>query len=237
VLERTLTNDHADQPAVARRRELLRQTPRPEPLDPKEALARAKRRLREVERRGEPYLRPLHAAEADLTAAKHQRWVAERARATAPRWRRPLLAHQVAEASASVDAAQDHYDTARADAPPALSDIEEAQVEVARAQVAVDVARTRERLDRFVAEVPSARPRPRRGDRRLRAVRCLEPVSRRAADGIGAGMTGRADPISFVGSDRPGTRRPSSASSATRHPGPEPPAGDLVPPQCEGQGR
>lgn len=152
VLERALTNDRADQPAVARRRELLRQAPRHGPTDPKEALARAERHLREVERRVEPDLRPLQAAEDHLANAKRQRWSAERTRATAPRWRRPLLAHQVADANAAVDAAQDRYDTARAEAAPALDDIEDAQAEVRRAEIAVDVARTRDHLDRLVAE-------------------------------------------------------------------------------------
>jgi ATP-dependent exoDNAse (exonuclease V) alpha subunit len=70
VLEQALANDRTDQPAVSRRRELLQQTPRPEPVDYKEALARAGRHLREVQRRAEQYLQPPDAAETDLAGAR-----------------------------------------------------------------------------------------------------------------------------------------------------------------------
>jgi DNA transposition AAA+ family ATPase len=155
VLEQALTNDRADQPAIARRREVLQQTPRPEPVDPKHALARAERHLRDVQRQAEPYLRPLDTAEADLAEAKRERWDAERTRATAPRWRRPLLARQVAEATAAVDDAQGRYDTARADAAPALAELHDAHAEVRRAEIAVDAARIRDRLDRLMVEPPA----------------------------------------------------------------------------------
>ncbi|MGH9243837.1 MAG: MobF family relaxase [Acidimicrobiales bacterium] len=155
VLEQALTNDRADQPAVVRRRELLHQTPRPEPADPKETLARAERHLREVQRRAEPYLQPLDAAEIDLAEAKRNRWDAERTRATAPRWRRPLLARPLADATAAVEDAQIRCDTARADAAPALAELNGAQAEVRRAEIAIDAARMRDRLDRLMIQPPT----------------------------------------------------------------------------------
>jgi hypothetical protein len=155
VLEQALTNDRADQPAVARRRELLQQTPRSGPIDPNEALARAERHLHNVQRRAEPYLQPLDAAETALAEVKRNRWDAERTRASAPRWRRPLLARQVADATAAVDDAQARYDLARADAAPTLAELQEAHAEVRRAEITVDAARMRDRLDRLMIEPPA----------------------------------------------------------------------------------
>jgi conjugative relaxase-like TrwC/TraI family protein len=155
VLEQALTNDRADPPAIVRRRELLQRTPRPEHADSKEALARAERHLRDVQRRGEPYLQPLEAAEGDLVDAKRNRWEAERARATAPRWRRALLARQVADATAAVNDAQGRNDTARAAAAPALAELQGAHAEVRRAEIAVDAVRVRDRLDRLMVESPA----------------------------------------------------------------------------------
>lgn len=155
VLEHALNNDRADQPAVARRRELLQQTPPSEPIDPNEALARAERHLHNVQQRAEPYLQPLDTAEAELAGAKRTRWDAERARTSAPRWRRPLLARQVADATAAVELAQDRYDIARADADPALAELQDAHAEVRRAEITVDAARMRDRLDRLMIEPPA----------------------------------------------------------------------------------
>lgn len=155
VLEQALTNDRADQPAVARRRELLHQTPRRDPIDPNEAVARAERCLREAQGRAEPYLQPLATAEAELAEAKRSRSDAERTRTSAPRWRRPLLARQVADATAAVDAAQGRYDLARTDAALALEELQDAHAEVRRAEICVDAARMRDRLDRHIIEPPA----------------------------------------------------------------------------------
>ena len=143
------------QPAVARRRELLQQSPRSEPIDPNEALARAERHLHNVQQRAEPYLQPLDTAEAELVGAKRNRWDAERARTSAPRWRRPPLARQVADATVAVELAQDRYDIARADADPALAELQDAHAEVRRAEITVDAARMRDRLDRLMIEPPA----------------------------------------------------------------------------------
>jgi len=155
VLEQALSNDRADHPAVDRRRELLHQIPRAEPIDPNEALARAERHLREVQRRAEPYLQPLDTAEAELAEAKRQRWDAERTRTSASRWRRPLLTRQVTDATAAVDDAQARYDLARAGAAPALAELQEAHAEVRRAEITVDAVRMRDRLDRLMIEPPA----------------------------------------------------------------------------------
>mgnify|MGYP001413868260 CR=1 FL=1 len=90
-----------------------------------------------------------------LVEAKRQRWDAERARTSAPRWRRPLLTRQVADATEAVDDAQARYDVARADAAPALVELQEAHAVVRQAKLAVDAARMRDRLDRLMIEPPA----------------------------------------------------------------------------------
>jgi conjugative relaxase-like TrwC/TraI family protein len=155
VLEQALTNDRADQPAIARRRELLHQAPRQEHADPEQVLAAAERRLGQVERWTQPYVQPLRAAEADLDTAKRSRWDAERARATAPRWRRPLFSRQAAEAAAAVTVAQDRYDAARADAARVLGELQDAHAAVRGAEAALGAARIRDRLDRLMTEPPT----------------------------------------------------------------------------------
>lgn len=86
---------------------------------------------------------------------QRNRWAAERVRSTAPRWRRPLLARQVADAAVAVDDAQARYDTARAGAAPALAELEVARADVRSAETAVDAARIRDRLDRFMVQPPA----------------------------------------------------------------------------------
>lgn len=108
-----------------------------------------------MQRRFEPYLQPLDTAEADLAKAKRDRWDAERTRAAAPRWRRPLLARQVADATAAVDDVRGRYDTARTDAAPELAKLQDAQADVRRAEIAVGAARIRDRLDRLMVQPPT----------------------------------------------------------------------------------
>jgi hypothetical protein len=69
VLERVLTNDRADLPAIAQRRHLAREVPR---VKAEDAVAAARRALDEARRGAEPFLEPLRAAEADLRAASRR---------------------------------------------------------------------------------------------------------------------------------------------------------------------
>jgi hypothetical protein len=67
VLERVLTNDRADVPAVVQRRNLARQVPR---VRAEDAVAAARRVLDEARRQAEAFLEPLRAAEAEVRAAE-----------------------------------------------------------------------------------------------------------------------------------------------------------------------
>ncbi len=153
VLERVLTNERADVPAVAQRRNLAQQVRRTRSAE--EAVAVARRALAEVQQRAEPFLRPLRTAEADARGAEQELRKCQAALTEAPRWRRRAMGSPVHDASDTLEAAQSKVEILERAVEPHMARIRAAEANLHQAEREASVARIRDRLDRLSIEPPS----------------------------------------------------------------------------------
>jgi conjugative relaxase-like TrwC/TraI family protein len=152
VLERVLTNDRADVPAVVQRRNLCRQVPR---LRADDAVEAARRALDDARHDAEPFLAPLRAAEAAVRAAEQTLRKQLAARDAAPRWRRRGMAPGIERASDALASAQSRLDSAEHAASPHRARIHAAEQTLHEAEREASRARLVERLDRLTLEPPA----------------------------------------------------------------------------------
>ncbi|MGH9214735.1 MAG: ATP-dependent DNA helicase, partial [Acidimicrobiales bacterium] len=152
VLERVLTNDRFDVPAVVQRRNLAHQVPR---VRAEDTVAAARRALDEKRRQAEPFLEPLRAAEAEVRAAEKAVREGEHAVSNTPRWRRRGMASLLRDASRALDAARAKFDVLERDASPHTVRIDAAEQTLRQAEREASVARIKDRLDRLSLEPPS----------------------------------------------------------------------------------
>jgi AAA domain len=152
VLERVLTNDRADVPAVVQRRNLSRQVPR---LRAEDAVEAARRALDDARHEAEPFLAPLRAAEAAVRAAEQALRKQLAARDAAPRWRRRGMAPGIERASDALASAQSRLDSAEHAASPHRARIHAAEQTLHEAEREASRARLVERLDRLTLEPPA----------------------------------------------------------------------------------
>jgi hypothetical protein len=136
VLERVLTNDRADVPAVAQRRALARQRPASDAATAEMQLERARERLAGVRREAEPHLAAIREVEATAAATA--------ARAEAAR-----------DATAELEAARRAVDRAVTLAEPHTARITAAEVEVHEAERKASADRLRERFNRLEVDAPA----------------------------------------------------------------------------------
>lgn len=152
VLERVLTNDRADIPAVVQRRNLARQVP---PLRTAEdAVAAARRAVEEAQRQAEPVLRPVREAEAEVCAAADALRKHQAAMADTPRWRRRGIAQLVHQASEALAGARSRLEAAEHSATPHFARIRDAEANLRTAEHEASTARIRDRLERLTVEPP-----------------------------------------------------------------------------------
>jgi hypothetical protein len=152
VLERVLTNDRADVPAVVQRRNLALHVPR---VRAEDSVAAARRVLDKARREAEPLLEPLRAAEAEVRAAEQAVREGKRAIGETPRWRRRGMASLLRDASDALDAALAKVEVLERDAAPHTVRIDAAEETLRRAEHEASVARISDRLDRLSLEPPS----------------------------------------------------------------------------------
>lgn len=152
VLERVLTNDRADIPAIAQRRTLSRQVTR---LSASDAVTTARRALEEVRRQAEPFLEPLQAAQAEARAAEQLVREAQRAVNETPRWRRRAVASQLRAASDESDAAQTKVEVLERNAAPYAVHVHAADQALRQAEHEASMAKIRDRFERMSLEPPS----------------------------------------------------------------------------------
>jgi hypothetical protein len=160
VLEQILTNDRADTPAVAQRQHLAAQVPGThrnshDLPSAEEAVAVARRALDDARQRGEPFLRPLAAAEGDLRAAEAQLRATSAALAEAPLWRRRALKQRVEHAAQVVHATRSQRDLAAREAARFITGIETRTADLQQAEHEATHARLRDRLDRLTLAPPA----------------------------------------------------------------------------------
>jgi hypothetical protein len=160
VLEQILTNDRADTPAVAQRQHLAAQVPGThrnshDLPSAEEAVAVAWRALDDARQRGEPFLRPLAAAEGDLRAAEAQLRATSAALAEAPLWRRRALKQRVEHAAQVVHATRSQRDLAAREAARFITGIETRTADLQQAEHEATHARLRDRLDRLTLAPPA----------------------------------------------------------------------------------
>ncbi|MGH9192390.1 MAG: MobF family relaxase [Acidimicrobiales bacterium] len=160
VLEQILTNDRADTPALAQRRHLARQVPRPrstanEPRSAEAALAAARRALDDARERAEPFLRSLAAAEADVRAVEAELRATRAALAEAPLWRRRRVGQRVEHAAQVVHTTRSRRDLAAREAAPIITEIEAQAADLQQAKQEATHARLRDHLDRLTRAAPS----------------------------------------------------------------------------------
>ena len=144
VLERVLSNERADVPAVAQRRNLARQVPRA--ITATDALDAARHAVFEAKRRAEPHLRPVRAAETHVRSAEQAVRDRRRELAEAPLWRRRSLKESVARAVDTAADARGALATAEQAAAPSVASIDEAQSDFRRVELETGAARMRDRL-------------------------------------------------------------------------------------------
>ena len=153
VLERVLTNDRADVPAVVQRRNLARQVPRARAAE--DAVTVARRALGEVRRDAKPYLQPLAAARSEARAAEAALREQRAALASAPRWRGRGMTAQLRAASDVLDAARSKVDELELLAAPHTVRVDAAEQGLRQAEHDASMARVKERLDGLSLEPPS----------------------------------------------------------------------------------
>jgi conjugative relaxase-like TrwC/TraI family protein len=155
VLEEVLTNDRADIPAVAQRRNLARQEPRSDRRTAEDLVLAARHAYAEATRRAEPYVRPLRDAEDNLQRAERDLYVARRAAEDAPLWRRRSLARVALDMEAGLAPLRTRVNELDVAASPYVAEIERADDRVRDAEREASVARTRQRLDELVRTPPA----------------------------------------------------------------------------------
>jgi conjugative relaxase-like TrwC/TraI family protein len=159
VLEQILTNDRADTPAVAQRRQLAAQVPgtRRSPNDlrsAEEAAAAARRALDDARGRAQPFLRPLAAAQVALRAAEAELRASHAALAEAPLWRRRGVAQRVDHATQVVHTARGRRDLAAREAALFVNEIDARAADLQHAEDKATHAQLRDRLDRLTVALP-----------------------------------------------------------------------------------
>jgi len=153
VLERVLTNDRADVPAVVQRRSLARQVPQARAEE--DAITVTRRALHQVQRSAKPYLQPLAAARSEAQAAEAALREQRAALADAPRWRRRGMTAQLGAASGVLDAARSKVDALELLAAPHTVRIDAADKVLRQAEQDASDARLRDRIDRLFLQPPS----------------------------------------------------------------------------------
>lgn len=156
ILERVLTNDRADIPAVVQRRNLAQQIPSgsgDQAGDDAVSIARAA--LASAQARAKPFVRPLDDATANLHAAEVAWHAAVAAHAKAPRRLGHRRAKDVATATAAVEEARQFRDAAEQAAAPYVAEVDARENDLQRAEAASTAARLTERLDRLTVEDPT----------------------------------------------------------------------------------
>jgi hypothetical protein len=147
ILEQVLSNERADVPAVAQRRNLARQVHSAE-----HRVAAAHQAVEDARRRAEPFLRPLRAAEAEVRHADEAVRTERRALEDAPRWRRRAVKESLGRAIDVASDARSHLAAAEDVARPYLARIDAAETDLRRAELDVRVARMTERLLQVAVE-------------------------------------------------------------------------------------
>lgn len=147
VLERVLTNDRADVPAVVQRRNLGAQVPRIRAEA--QAVEAARRALEEAQGQAEPFLRPLRAAQADVTAAQAELRREQAALVESPRWRRRGQTAGMERAGEALTDAETRLTAAEQTAEPHLSQLADAAEGLQKAELDASRARIKEQLDRI----------------------------------------------------------------------------------------
>jgi hypothetical protein len=150
ILERVLTNDRADVPAIAQRRNLVRQVPSTRHAE--DSVAAARRALDQARRAAKPALQPLRAAESELRAAELALQNRQRALDQAPRWRRRGMASLVRDASDTLDAAKAKVEAAELAAAPHNDRVHAAESELRRALHDASMTSIRDRLEHLHLE-------------------------------------------------------------------------------------
>jgi chromosome segregation ATPase len=153
VLEHVLTNDRADIPAVAQRRNLVAQVPRP---GPDGAVTAARRAVNDAERRAAPYFQQLDHSRRDVAAAEADLQTRRNALDHAAPWRRRGARDLVSQASQRLTVAEARLEHAEEIAAPYLRDRSTADARLEKAEYDVSVARLRHRLD-SLSQHPRAR--------------------------------------------------------------------------------
>jgi conjugative relaxase-like TrwC/TraI family protein len=158
VLERVLSNDRVDVPAVAQRRALAEQARDEGTHDHSTAglereLARARHTLTETERA--PGLQRLNAATTALEAAQAELNSAQRALRSASLLRRRAPAERVKAAEASYVSAADLHAVAARNAAPHVATVERLQADIERIERELRSARLRDRFDHLERQPPS----------------------------------------------------------------------------------
>jgi conjugative relaxase-like TrwC/TraI family protein len=153
VLERVLTNDRADIPAIAQRRNLARQVPTLRHAE--EEVTAARRALEHARRDAEPVVGPLRIAERDLRAAEDALRERRRALDQAPRWRRRGMNASMHEASNAMAAARAEVDELNRAATPALARIDAAESILRRAENEATLERLKIRLEGVSLDRPT----------------------------------------------------------------------------------
>ncbi len=154
VLEEVLTNERADLPAVAQRRDLATQEPRLARETAEERVAAARRAFAEVQQRAEPHLRPLRNAEQAVEQAQRDVWAARRAADDAPLWRRRPAGRDVAASESRLANARERFDCAAEHAGPHLAEVSAAEDRLRAAERDASSARLQERLDQLGRATP-----------------------------------------------------------------------------------
>jgi conjugative relaxase-like TrwC/TraI family protein len=152
VLERVLTNDRVDLPAVAQRRNLARQVPRDRSDD---TVVAARRALDDARREAEPCLDPLRAAKAELSAAEWTARARQRALDDTPSWRRRGATSQARDAADALDRARTKVEHLERDAAPYTARIDTAEASLRSAEHDASMERLKDRLQRVLLEPPT----------------------------------------------------------------------------------
>jgi hypothetical protein len=151
TLERALTRDRADIPAIAQRRQLndaLGDTPAAG-RSLEEQLADADRRVRAARQRVEPYDTAVQAARAGLDQAERTLAECRAQLRTARPWARREPREAATSAEAAVEAAREHHQDAVVAAAPARADLQQETEIRDRLDRQAGVERARRQLDQL----------------------------------------------------------------------------------------
>jgi conjugative relaxase-like TrwC/TraI family protein len=164
VLERVLTNERADIPAVVQRLNLARHVPALDRQAAEHALTAARRATTAATERAAPHRQAVRDAENAVWQVRREIQSNRRARGDAPIWRRPALKRSIAEAGQRLAVAEARLNATEDEAAPYLADVQGTEARLSAAENAAAVARVRHRL------VQSARPAPERSLERGRGI-------------------------------------------------------------------